>query len=138
MRYSTSAGDSAMSSFNSRQMLFFLVVLLVTAIDFGAYWALGRTELGNTARIVVALTPLPADIALIVLALRRIRRLDEFQKRIHFEAVTVAFLSTGVAVFVYGYLQKAEAVGPLNMGLVWGFMLVFYAVGYFIAVNHYK
>jgi len=127
-----------MSSFNSRQMLFFLVVLLVTAIDFGAYWALGRTELGNSARIVVALTPLPADIALIVLALRRIRRLDEFQKRIHFEAVTVAFLSTGVAVFVYGYLQKADAAGPLNMGLVWGFMLIFYAIGYFVAVNHYK
>ena len=127
-----------MPSFNSRQMLFFLVVLLVTAIDFGAYWALGRTELGSTARLVVALTPLPADIALIVLALRRIRRLDEFQKRIHFEAVTVAFLSTGVAVFVYGYLQKADAAGPLNMGLVWGFMLVFYAVGYFVAVNHYK
>jgi hypothetical protein len=127
-----------MSSFNSRQMLFFLVVLLVTAIDCGAYWALGRTELGSTARLVVALTPLPADIALIVLALRRIRRLDEFQKRIHFEAVAVAFLSTGVAVFVYGYLQKADAAGPLNMGLVWGFMLVFYAVGYFVAVNHYK
>jgi hypothetical protein len=127
-----------MSAFNSRQMLFFLVVLLVTAIDCGAYWALGRTELGNTARLVVALTPLPADIALIVLALRRIRRLDEFQKRIHFEAVTVAFLSTGIAVFVYGYLQKADAAGPLNMGLVWGFMLVFYAVGYFVAVNHYK
>jgi hypothetical protein len=127
-----------MSSFNSRQMLFFLVVLLVTAIDFGAYWALDHIELGSTARIVVALTPLPADIVAIALALRRIRRLDEFQKRIHFEAVTVAFLSTGVAVFVYGYLQKADAAGPLNMGLVWGFMLIFYAVGYFVAVNHYK
>jgi hypothetical protein len=127
-----------MSTFNTRLMLFFLVLLLVTAIDFGAYWALGRFELGNTARIVVALTPLPADIVAIALALRRIRRLDEFQKRIHFEAVTVAFLSTGVAVFVYGYLQKADAVGPLNMGSVWGFMLVFYAIGYFVAVNHYK
>jgi hypothetical protein len=50
----------------------------------------------------------------------------------------VAFLSTGVAVFVYGYLQKAQAVGPLNMGLVWAFMLIFYAAGYFIAVSHYK
>jgi hypothetical protein len=127
-----------MSSLNSRLMLFFLALLLVTVIDFGAYWALNHIELGNTARIAVALTPLPADIVAIALALQRIRRLDEFQKRVHFEAVAVAFLSTGVAVFVYGYLQKADAVGPLNMGLVWGFMLVFYALGYFIAVNHYK
>jgi hypothetical protein len=84
------------------------------------------------------LTPLPGDIALIMLALQAIRKLDEFQKRVHFEAVLVAFLSTGVAVFVYGYLQKAEAVGPLNFGIVWAFMLASYAVGYRIAVSHYR
>src|ERR1700678_1846848 len=123
-----------MSNFNRRQMLFFLVVLVLTGIDFGAYWALGRFQLAAAARIAVALTPLPADIAAIILVLRRIRKLDEFQKRVHFEAVTVAFLSTGVAVFVFGYLQKADAVGALNMGLVCGFMLLFYAVGYCIAV----
>ena len=127
-----------MSNFNRRQMLFFLVVLVLTGIDFGAYWALGRFQLAAAARIAVALTPLPADIAAIILVLRRIRKLDEFQKRVHFEAVTVAFLSTGVAVFVFGYLQKADAVGALNMGLVCGFMLLFYAVGYCIAVNHYR
>ncbi len=115
-----------------------ITLVLATAIDIGAYWALGHTELGTTARIVVALLPLPGNIALIALVVRGIRRLDEFQKRVHFEAVTLAFLSTGVAVFVYGYLQKAHAVGPLNMGLVWAFMLIFYAVGYFIAVRHYQ
>ena len=81
-----------MSSLNWRLMVFFLVLLAV-GIDSGAYWALGRIELGNTARIAVALAPLPADIAAIILILRRIRRLDEFQKRVHFEAVSVAFLS---------------------------------------------
>ena len=70
--------------------------------------------------------------------IRRIRRLDEFQKRVHFEAVVVGFLATGLAVFVYGYLQKAHAVAPLNMALVWAFMLLFYAIGYVIATNHYK
>jgi hypothetical protein len=137
MKYIANTGDSAMHPFNGR-LIVFLVVILATAIDIGAFWALARIELGYTARIAVALTPLPADIALIVLALRRIRRLDEFQKRVHFEAVAVAFLSTGVAVFVYGYLQSAHAVGPLNAGLVWAFMLLFYAIGYFIAVRHYK
>ena len=79
-------------------MVFVLAFLLATAIDIGASWALGRMELGSTARIAVALTPLPGDVVLIFLVLRRIRRLDEFQKRVHFEAVTVAFLSTGAAV----------------------------------------
>jgi len=118
-------------------------VLLVTiaaslAIDLGASWALGNIELGRTARIAVALSPAPAKLAVIVLILQAIRRLDEFQKRVHFEAVTVAFLSTGVAVIVYGYLQKADAAGPLNISLVWTFMIFFYAIGYFIAKVHYK
>jgi hypothetical protein len=116
-----------------------LVTLLASvAIDVGASWALGRMELGSTQRMAVALSPVPAKIAVIALILRAIRRLDEFQKRVHFEAVTVAFLSTGVAVIVYGYLQKADAAGPLNIGLVWTFMIFFYAIGYFIAKVHYK
>ncbi len=115
-----------------------IVLFVASAIDVVSFWTLGRVELGSAARIGVALLPLPGNIALIVLVLRAVRKLDEFQKRVHFEAVTVAFLSTGVAVFVYGYLQKAHAVGALNMGLVWAFMLAFYGAGYLIAVSHYK
>jgi len=115
-----------------------LAALLAILIDGGAYWVLGRIELGQTARILVALAPLVPDIVLLVMILQRIRRLDEFQQRVQLEAVVVAYLSTGVAVFVYAYLQKAHAVGPLNMELVWAFMLVFYAVGYALAVRHYQ
>ncbi|MGD0297729.1 MAG: hypothetical protein ABSE86_11480 [Bryobacteraceae bacterium] len=120
------------------RLVFLITLLVATAIDISAWWALGHMELPATARIVVALLPLPGNIVLIAMVLRGIRKLDEFQKRIHFEAVTLAFLSTGVAVFVFGFLQKAHAVGPLNMGLVWAFMVIFYAIGYFIAVSHYK
>jgi hypothetical protein len=127
-----------MQSSRSRLLEFSITLLVASAIDSGAFWALGHMELASTPRILVALLPLPGNIALIALALRGVRRLDEFQKRIQFEAVTLAFLSTGVAVFVYGYLQKAHAAGPLNMGLVWAFMLIFYAIGYGIAVSHYR
>jgi hypothetical protein len=118
--------------------LFVLVLVVASAIDIGAILALRRFELGPLARIAVALLPLPGNIALIALVLRGIRKLDEFQKRIHFEAVVVAFLATGVAVFVYGYLQKANAVGPLNTAFIWAFMSFTYCAGYLIAANHYK
>jgi len=127
-----------MQSFRGSFIAFSITLVAATAIDIGASWALGHMEFASTPRIVVALLPLPGNIALIAMVLRGIRRLDEFQKRIQFEAVTLAFLSTGVAVFVYGYLQKAHAVGPLNLGLVWAFMLIFYAIGYCIAVSHYR
>ena len=125
-----------MSYYN--RTLILLVALLAAAIDIAASFALRYPDLGSSTRLAIALMPIPGNIALILFVLRGIRRLDEFQKRIHFEAVTVAFLSTGVAVFVYAYLQKAQAVGPLNMELVWAFMLIFYAIGYCIAASHYK
>jgi len=88
--------------------------------------------------VAVALAPVPGKIALIILILLAIRRLDDFQKRVHFEAVTFAFLSTGVGVFIFGYLQKVQVAGPLNIGLVWTFMVTFYAIGFFIAKVHYQ
>lgn len=129
----------ACSGVNPRTAKVLLVTLLASVvIDVGAMLVLHHVELGSAARIAVALSPVPLKIAVIALILRAIRQLDEFQKRVHFEAVTVAFLSTGVAVFVYGYLQKAQAVGPLDLGRVWTFMLLFYAIGVFIAKKHYK
>jgi hypothetical protein len=127
-----------MPRFNRNWIVFLVTALLASAIDFLASFLLRNPEPVSAARIAIALMPLPGDIALIFLALRAIRTLDEFQKRVHFEAVTVAFLSTGVAVFVYGYLQKAQIVGFLNAGLVWAFMLLFYAIGYVIAASHYR
>ena len=116
----------------------FLVLFLATVIDIAAGWALSHLALSFAGRIAVALTPLPGNVMLLALILKEIRTLDEFQKRVHFEAVVVAFLSTGLAVFVYGYLQKARAVGPFNVGFVWSFMLITYAAGYAIAAKHYK
>jgi hypothetical protein len=127
-----------MSCSKNRRTVLLITLLSSVVIERGASCAPEPIELGSTARVAVALAPIPAKIAVIALIVQAIRRLDEFQKRVHFEAVTVAFLSTGVAVIVYGYLERAQATGPLNMGWVWTFMTVFYAIGYFIAKVHYR
>jgi hypothetical protein len=80
----------------------------------------------------------PFNVAVMVLVVKSIRRLDEFQRRVHFEAVAVAFISTGLAVLLWGYLQKADIVGPVNVGLVWVPMTVFYCIGYLVAARHYR
>jgi hypothetical protein len=126
-----------MPRFNRRWFVLLATALLASSIDLLASLLL-RNPGPAATRVAIALMPLPGDIALIFLVLRAIRTLDEFQKRIHFEAVTVAFLSTGVAVFVYGYLQQAQVVGSLNAGLVWAFMLIFYAIGFVVAARHYR
>ncbi len=114
------------------------VALLVAATDIVSSLLLARMELGQTARVAIALLPIPANVWLIAIILRTLRRLDEFLKRIQFEAVAVAFLTTGLAALTYGQLQKAHVVGPLNVGLIWAFMAVSYALGYAVAARHYR
>ena len=114
------------------------VALLVAATDIVTSLLLARMELGQTARVAIALLPIPANVWLIAIILRTLRRLDEFLKRIQFEAVAVAFLTTGLAALTYGQLQKAQVVGPLNAGLIWGFMAASYALGYAVAARHYR
>jgi hypothetical protein len=93
---------------------------------------------GQQARIAFALLPIPLNLTLVVMLVRRIRRLDEFLRQVHLEAVAISFLLTGVGVFIYAYLQQAGVVHPLNFGIVWIFMVVFYALGYAIAARHYR
>jgi hypothetical protein len=114
------------------------VLGVATAIDFGAGWLLGQPGFGSHARITFALMPIPANLVLVAVIVHRIRQLDEFLRHVHLEAVAIAFLLTGLAVFVYGYLQKAQAVPPLNVGIVWIFMAGFYGIGYLVAVRHYR
>ncbi|MGA3209877.1 MAG: hypothetical protein ABSD20_01140 [Terriglobales bacterium] len=117
---------------------FWGVLSVASAIDVGAGWLLRQPGFGTHARIFFALLPIPANLVLVAVIVRRIRRLDEFLRQAHLEAVAIAFLLTGLAVFVYGYLQKAQAVPPLNVGIVWIFMAAFYGLGYAIAMRHYR
>ena len=117
---------------------FWTIALAATAIDIGAYLALERGDFGQTARTILALAPLPGNVILIVLVLSGIRMLDEFQKRVQLEAVALAFLASTVALFVYGYLQKAHLVGPLPGGLAWAGMWLLYGLGYATSVRHYR
>ena len=114
------------------------VALLVAATDIVTSLLLARKELGQPTRVAIALLPIPANVWLIAIILRTLRGLDEFLKRIQFEAVAVAFLTTGLAALTYGQLQAAQVVGPLNVGLIWGFMLVSYVLGYAVAARHYR
>jgi hypothetical protein len=118
--------------------IFWAVLTVGTAIDITAGWLLRQPDYGPHARVLFALLPIPLNLVLVALIVRRIRHLDEFLRHVHLEAVAIAFLLTGVAVFVYGYLQQAHVVHPLNFGIVWIFMVVFYGIGYLIAARHYR
>jgi hypothetical protein len=120
------------------KLLFWVVVTIATPIDLLAFCLLEYADLGLPARLAAALLPLPGNVVLFLLILRAVRKLDEFQQRLQLEAVAAAFLATAVAVFIYGYLQKAQAVNPLHPWLIYVFMFAAYGVGYLTAVVRYR
>jgi hypothetical protein len=85
-----------------------------------------------------ALLPIPGNLVLVAAIVRTLRQLDDFLRHVHLEAVAIAFMLTGLAVFIYGYLQEAQVVRPLNVGIVWIFMALSYGIGYAVAVRHYR
>ncbi len=67
-------------------------------------------------RAPVALAPIvPAAFALWAFV-RQVRRLDELQRRIQFEALAISFGATGLLTFSYGFL---EYVGFPHINLIW-------------------
>ena len=123
----------------TRSALTFWVVLAVaSAIDLGATWLLARPNYPQPARIVFALLPIPMNLVLLAVIVRRIRQLDEFLRRVHLEAAAIAFLLSALAVFVYEGLEKAHCAGPLNAGVAWILMALFYGIGYAISARHYR
>jgi hypothetical protein len=125
---------------NSRQHLGFLLSVLGVAvvIDLAAGWLLAPPGFGSKACFLFALLPIPANLVLVAVVVRTVRQLDEFLRRVHLEAAAIAFLLTGLAVLVYGYLQKAQSVHQVNVSIAWIFMAFFYGIGYVIAARHYR
>jgi hypothetical protein len=111
---------------------------VATVIDVGAGLYCVRAHASHPIQITIALLPIPANLVLVAQIVRIIRGLDEFLRQVHLEAAAIAFFLTGLAVFIYGYLQKVAAVPTLNVGVVWIFMVLFYALGYLIAYRHYR
>jgi hypothetical protein len=117
---------------------FWAVLAIASAIDVGATWLLGRSGYPSYARMLFALLPIPANLVLLAMIVRRIRRLDEFLRHVHLEGAAIGFLLTALAVFIYADLQNANYVGPLNVGVAWLLMALFYGIGYVIASRHYR
>lgn len=115
-----------------------ITLIIAVAIDIGAGLLCVRVHASHRLQIIIALLPIPANLVLVAMIVRTIRGLDEFLRQVHLEAVAISFFLTGLAVFIYGYLQNAHAAPALNFGVVWVFMVLFYGLGYLIAFRHYR
>lgn len=114
----------------SLAMLLALVVLVSAVLE--------RAEFAAPARIAIAVLPVAAYVFCLISYLGLIRQADELQRRIHLEALAIAFPSTAVAVFAAEYLRKAGAISHLQPDYVLLTMFVLWGVGFAIAWRRYR
>lgn len=94
-------------------------------------------ETGQALRPFISLLPMLPAAAICWAVIRQVRRADEMQRIIHFEALAIAFAATALSTFSYGFL---EGVGfpKLSMFSVWPLMAGFWIVGSVIAHRRYR
>ncbi|MDZ5602636.1 hypothetical protein SJI00_07615 [Pseudomonas sp. RP23018S] len=89
------------------------------------------------SRALVALTPVPAMLAMAWAVIRQIRSLDELHRRIQLEALGMAFVVTVLMTSSYGFLETA-GLPRLSMFMVWPLMGALWAAGTVFGARRYR
>ena len=110
---------------------------IYAALLVGSIELLQHAALASPWRDAVALSPMVAAVAIPWIVLREMRRMDELQERIQFEALGFAFSGTAILTFSYGFL---EGLGypKLSMFTVWPILAVLWVVGLVLARRRYR
>ena len=105
---------------------------------FVARGALER-ELQTGWRVFSALFPVPFFIWLLWDIIKGIRGMDELERRIHLEALAVAFPLTLILLMTLGLLEIAIKLPPEDLSYrhVWALLPVFYFLGLSLARKRY-
>lgn len=116
----------------------FLAGALSVASVVAANAALDNAQLGQGARIAIALLPLPFFFAFILAELRWIRQQDEFHRNVILESLAIAFPLAIVLAVVLESLEKAALLPKLSLGEAWPLMALTWVPALMIAFRRYK
>lgn len=89
-------------------------------------------------RALVALSPLPAMLWIVVALLRRLLRKDEFEQRIELVAIAIAAASVGLASFARALLESAQLAPQGALFLVLPALVLVYGIVKLCARWYYK
>ena len=91
-------------------------------------------------RIGLTLLSLPAAIVFVVMFVRHIRGLDELQRRVHLEALAIAFPLTVLMLMTLGLLQLVVTLPEDDWSYrqVWHYLPLFYFLGLAFASRRYR
>jgi len=88
-------------------------------------------------RIPVTVAPVVPIVFLMLAVIRSVRRMDELRRHIHLEAVIIAYLTTVILCFSYGFLEN---VGLPSFNTMWigVAMICLWGIGQLLANRKYR
>lgn len=104
---------------------------------FLSSWLIPKIESPNPVRYLVAVLPLLPLFFALAAFLQYLRRMDEMQRRIQFEAFGLSLALTGMLTFASGLLQRA-GIPPLDITWVFPMLIFFWGVGVCLANWRYR
>ena len=85
----------------------------------------------------LAVLPLVLLVAVTVLAMRSLRRMDELERKMHTEAMAFAFLGSLLLVSTHGFLRGANLLTPPVLWLLPA-MVSCWVIGLLLAIERYR
>lgn len=101
-------------------------------------WLLKTQEMGPALRLALVLAQVTVWGFALLSYFRLIQLLDELQRRVHLEALAIAFSGLAVAILACEYLRKAGFISFLKPDHVLMMMLILWPLGFVIAWRRYQ
>jgi len=109
-----------------------LAYVVLLPLSIFAYRAVDQDAL----RAMVAVVPVVPTLLGLAAIMRAVRRMDELERRIHFEAVAFAFAATALLTFTYGLLENVD-FPRISLTWILPLMVALWGLGQALARRRY-
>lgn len=92
----------------------------------------------NHLALVYGILPVLPGLIMLVAVMAAYRDMDEMERRIHAEALVIAFVLSLLAFFAYGMLQAFSGFPALNLALAAAGMTVTWGIGELVSWRRYR
>lgn len=117
-----------------------LAAVIWTLVYLLARWLLDNRQLEGGLRIAVALMPILPFAIFLVLILAGIRQMDELHRRVHLEALAIAYPLAMLLLMLLGLLELVIPLSSEDWSYrhVWQYLPLFYFLGLAFTWRRYQ
>jgi hypothetical protein len=118
-----------------------LALGIVWLVTYGAArFGLRFLDLGTPGKLILSSVPVIVFAFAIVAVIQAIRTLDELDRRVHLEALAIAYPLSMLLLMALGLLELVIDLPPEDWSYrhIWPFLTIFYFVGLAFARKRYE